>query len=79
MSSLVKVSPTMAKLIRDMGLEGVYITPSGPKDTVTKPDIDAAAAAKVVVSARRCRRGGVTVTRSLHDLRRRRIRSSPSP
>mmetsp|Transcript_45440 Transcript_45440/g.146283 ORF Transcript_45440/g.146283 Transcript_45440/m.146283 type:complete len:440 (+) Transcript_45440:57-1376(+) len=46
MSSLVKVSPTMAKLIRDMGLEGVYITPSGPKDTVTKPDIDAAAAAK---------------------------------
>jgi len=40
------VSPTMAKLIRDMGLEGVYITPSGPKDTVTKPDIDAAAAAK---------------------------------
>jgi len=36
----------MAKLIRDMGLEGVSITPSGPKDTVTKPDIDAAAAAK---------------------------------
>ena len=46
LSTAVKASPTVQRLIRERGLQGVKLEASGPKGTVSPADVDAAAAAQ---------------------------------
>jgi pyruvate dehydrogenase E1 component alpha subunit len=46
MSTLIKASPTVQRMIREHGLEGTSISGSGPKGTITGSDVNLAAAAK---------------------------------
>jgi len=51
MSMAVKASPTVQRLIREAGVEGMDLAGSGPKGTVTPTDVATAAAAKAEAHA----------------------------
>ena len=51
MSTLIKASPTVQRMIRERGLEGVSINGSGPKGTITGSDVKLAAATKAEADA----------------------------
>jgi len=46
LSTMVKASPTVQRMIREHGLDGITISPSGPKGTVVAADVELAAVAK---------------------------------
>jgi pyruvate dehydrogenase E1 component alpha subunit len=51
MSTLLKASPTVQRLIREAGVEGMELGSSGPKGTVTPADVEVAASIKAEADA----------------------------